>query len=296
MAIVLCLLVLIFFFVDIKRSIELLFQIELAWVAAAIVVVQIQMILSAVRWRVTMARLGQIIGLRHAVSEYYLATFANMTIPGGITGDAARAYRIRRTVGLGVAVHGVVLERMAGQVALLLVAVAGWLFWPILMQGSVPEFGARVLGSTVLVVAGGLVMVFLLVKLAPEFITRFIVDLGPSLYRAWWSDRQWIVQSVLSLSIVFTYLLVFLISSYAIREPLPIVAVITIVPVVLLSMVIPITIGGWGIREAAAATLWPLAGLSSEAGVATSIVYALISLLGCLPGLFAMLARRFLDH
>lgn len=277
--------------VDIDRIIAQLAQTQPGWILAALIVVQLQVLLSAVRWHKTAARLGQSMHFKHAVFEYYLATFANLTLPGGVTGDAARVYRNRHTNGLGVAAHGVVLERLAGQLALLVVTLIGWLLWPILMQASVPEFGLQVLTLTLLTIAIVVVLAYIVVKFAPDWITRFVVSFGPSVYSVWCVDRQWIVQSLLSVSIVATYLLVFFLCSHAIREPLPVTAVITIVPMVLLSMLIPLSIGGWGIREAAAATLWPLAGLSSEAGVATSVVYALVSLIGCLPGLLWMLAR-----
>ena len=117
-------------------------------------------------------------------------------------------------------------------------------------------------------------------------------DFGPAMRVAWWSDGQWIVQGVLSLAVVATYILVFLFSSFAVQAPLPVAALLTIVPLVLLSMMIPLSIGGWGIREAAAAVLWPFAALSAESGIATSVVYALVSMLGCLPGLVLLFSIR----
>lgn len=286
------LLLLVAWFVDIGDAISQLQQTDWRWLVPALLLVQIQVVLSAVRWKITASRLGQQLSLKRAVSEYYLATFANLSLPGGMTGDAARVYRNRQTPVLSVAVHGVILERLAGQIALLVITIIGWLLWPILMNGAIPEFGTRVVVTTVVLVMVIALCLRLLIRFAPDSITRAVLEFGPALHAAWWSDRQWIVQSVLSLSIVSSYMLVFLFSSYAVQVPLPTAAAITIVPLVLLSMVVPLSIGGWGIREAAAAVLWPLAGLSSEAGIATSIVYALVSLLGCVPGLLMILILR----
>ena len=223
--------------------------------------------------------------MRRAIFEYYLATVANLSLPGGVAGDAARIYRNRRPDALSVSIRGVVLERVAGQLALLLIVIIGWLLWPMLMPGSIPEFSVRILTISGLLLVLISAACVLIIRFAPDRITRPVREFGPALYAVWWSDRQWIVQSVLSVVIVFTYLLVFLLCSYAVQAPLPRSAVVTIVPLVLLSMLVPVSIGGWGIREAAAALLWPVAGLSAEAGIATSVVYALVSLLGCLPGL-----------
>ncbi len=272
-------------FVDVGKAIEQLKQTDWRWLVPAFLVVQIQVVLSAVRWKVTANRLGQQLTTRRAIVEYYLATFANLSLPGGVTGDAARVYRNRQTPTLSVAVHGVVLERLAGQLALLVVAIVGWLLWPVLMQAGVPEFGMRVLSITVGLLVVAALSVYLIIRFAPDWITRTVLDFGPAFHAAWWSDRQWFIQGVLSLAVVVSYILVFLFSSYAVQAPLPLPAVITLVPLVLLSMLVPLSIGGWGIREASAAILWPIAGLTSEAGIATSVVYALVSLLGCLPGL-----------
>lgn len=289
------LLIMLFWFIDVGEAIAQLKQTDWRWLIPAFIVIQLQIVLSAIRWKVTLGRLGQSITAKRAIGEYFLATVVNLSLPGGVGGDAARAYRNRQPEALSVSVHGVLIERLAGQVALLLVSISGWLLWPLLMQGSLPAFALRTFVGTLLLVLLISVSLWVVVRYAPDKITRSVVDFGPALHAAWISDRQWIVQGVLSLGIVCTYLLVFLFSSYAVQAPLTVFATITIVPLVLLSMLIPLSIGGWGIREAAAAVLWPFVGLSSEAGIATSVVYALVSLFACLPGTLLIVSGKRLD-
>jgi hypothetical protein len=62
--------------------------------------------------------------------------------------------------------------------------------------------------------------------------------------------------------------------------------------VLLMAMVIPLTVSGWGIRESAAAVLWPVAGLPAEQGVALSVGYGAAVFLVSLPGALALLFRR----
>lgn len=286
------LLLLVAWFIDLGEAISQLQRTDWRWLLPAFAIVQLQIVLSAVRWKVTAHRLGQDLTFVRAVSEYYLATFANLSLPGGVSGDAARVYRNRQTPALSIAIHGVMLERLAGQVALLVICLVGWIMWPALMYGGMPVFGTKVLLSALALVGFVVLLVVVLIRWAPERITRAVRQLGPAMHIAWWSDRQWIVQGVLSLAVVATYMLVFLFASYAVRAPLPVAALLTIVPLVLLSMMIPLSIGGWGIREAAAAVLWPFAALTAESGIATSIVYALVSMLGCLPGLVLLFGMR----
>ncbi len=88
---------------------------------------------------------------------------------------------------------------------------------------------------------------------------------------------------------VGTYIMTFLIASDAIGAPLPLIAAVTVIPLCLLTMLIPIGIGGWGTREAAAAALWPLFGFTGAEGLAASLLYGLLSLVGAaLPGIVVL--------
>ena len=78
----------------------------------------------------------------------------------------------------------------------------------------------------------------------------------------------------------------------AVHEPLSVFHLIALVPGALLAMSIPISVGGWGLREASAVTLWTMAGLSPGAALASSILYGILSLLGALPGAVFLAADR----
>jgi hypothetical protein len=82
----------------------------------------------------------------------------------------------------------------------------------------------------------------------------------------------------------------FMLASAAIGAPLPRLAAVTAIPLCLLMMLIPATIAGWGAREAAAAALWPLFGYPASDGVAASILYGILALVGAAPGLAFILA------
>ncbi len=284
MLLTILLLLLIARLVDLQAALDLVRNADWRWMFACFVIVQIQVVLSAIRWQVTAVRLGQSLSVPHAVREYYLATLGNLSLPGGITGDAARVYRNRQASGVGVSAQSVLIERLAGQLALLVVTFIGWLLWPVLMGSAAPELGGKLVLTAVLLLTLVLITVRLIMRFAGSTVTKFIRQIGPALQYVWWADRQWLVQGVLSLCIVATYLAVFAACALALQQPLPIAGLITIVPLVLLSMVMPVSIGGWGVREAVAASLWPLLGLSPEAGVASSVLYGLVSMVATVPG------------
>lgn len=280
--------------VDIETALSLLQKAQWEWIILALLVVQLQIVLSAVRWQLTAVRLGQSLSVPTAIGEYYLASALNMSLPGGVTGDAARAVRARHGATLGLAAQGVIIERFAGQIALLGIILISWLFWPYLLGNNAPDIASRLVPVISIVLFTIVVVKIGFTLFSDSSLFVYLASFGPALRKVWIDDHQWIIQISMSLAIVISYLMVFMLCSYAMNRPLPISAVLTLVPLVLLSMVIPLTVGGWGVREAAAAALWPLAGLSAESGIATSVLYGAVSTVGCIPGLlvFAFNKRR----
>lgn len=73
-----------------EKVLGLLAHADIAWLLVALALTVPMQVLSALRWSFTCGRLGNPLPLRRAVAEYYLASLLNMTLPGGVTGDAAR--------------------------------------------------------------------------------------------------------------------------------------------------------------------------------------------------------------
>jgi hypothetical protein len=89
--------------------------------------------------------------------------------------------------------------------------------------------------------------------------------------------------------VVASYIAVFLIAMRAMGIETPLLTTLPLVAPVLMTMLIPVTIAGWGIREAAAAALWGLAGLTREDGAAISVAYGLLVLVSSVPGLVVLI-------
>jgi uncharacterized membrane protein YbhN (UPF0104 family) len=236
------------------------------WMALAVALLAGQIVLSALRWRHTAGRLGLHLCRTEAIREYFLAVLANSLLPGGVLGDVARSARARHRAGLGAAVSSVVVERAAGQVALALAAgagVAAWLWpWP----------GAWVLA--------GLGLGAVLAALGLAFGGR----VGALLRRVWVDGGAWRVQGGLSLAILGCNLGGFWAAARAVGLTLPWPEAPALLAAALAAMAVPLSVGGWGLREAAAAAIWPLAGIAPEAAVAAGIAFGLAAVLAALPG------------
>lgn len=92
-------------------------------VLAALGIGVVTTVFSAWRWCLVARGLKIRLPLGPAVADYYRSLFLNAALPGGVLGDVHRAVRHGQSAGdLGRGVRAVVLERVAGQVALMAAA------------------------------------------------------------------------------------------------------------------------------------------------------------------------------
>jgi uncharacterized membrane protein YbhN (UPF0104 family) len=262
--------------VDVATVLSRLAALSPAWVAVAFAVSVAQIGVLAWRWRLTAARLGLDLPLAEAVGEYWLGILLNQLLPGGVAGDASRAWRHARSVEVpGPAVRAVILERASAQVVMILTALLSLLLLP---WGSAAT--RMVVGLVGLAAIGGAWVT--LARLAPagSVLGRLVAEAR----RAVLAREVIVQQSASALLVVASYVSVFLIAARAIVIDVPTATMLPLVAPVLMTMLIPVTIAGWGLREAAAAALWGASGLSPEDGAAISVAYGLLVLAASLPG------------
>ena len=126
----LALLGMVLWLVDVGAILAQLASVDLPWLLLALAITPLQVVVSAWRWRYTVARRGEQLPWGHAIREYYLGTLVNQLVPGGVVGDAGRALRHRRNTGrTATAIHGVMIERFSGQLVLLLLAIVLIALW-----------------------------------------------------------------------------------------------------------------------------------------------------------------------
>ncbi|HJO03434.1 MAG TPA: lysylphosphatidylglycerol synthase transmembrane domain-containing protein [Acidobacteriota bacterium] len=276
-------------YLDLERVATRLRSMDVRWVVLALVISLSQIALSAWRWRFTAGRLGLHLPFVTALREYALGSFLNQLLPGGVAGDLARAWRHGRSLSRGLdgqAVRAVVLERASGQIVML--AVAGLSFaW---LPRSFGAGGRAVLLSVALVPAAIMIGLFVWARLRR--------DSDDSLLRRAWADaraglfspRALPAQLISSGAIVASYITVYLVAARAVGVDTPMPTLLPLVAPVLVTMLIPLTIAGWGVRETGAALLWGAAGLPTADGVAISLAYGLLVLVSSLPGAAILIA------
>ncbi len=255
------------------------------WLLAAYVAANLQIIFSALRWQLTAGALNQSIPTGRAVMEYYLSQLLNLTLPSGILGDAGRAVRMRHQAGMLRASQAVLIERMAGQIALFVVLFAGFAAAPRLGDGvALPDWVSHMMRVIGLILIG-LIVAFAAMHKMPGRLSRIAAGFQAATVRALCAPGIWPRQVVLSTLTVTCNLACVTFAARATGTDMPLVAVLTIVPLMLTAMLLPVSAGGWGLREGAAAALWPLMGMAAAAGIAASVAFGLVIMAASLPGL-----------
>lgn len=278
---------------DGEEALRLLAEANPVWLLATFGVLTLQTLLSAVRWRITARQLGIILDAKTAVREYYLSQIVNQVLPGGILGDASRAVRARTQAGLIASGQAVLLERLAGQIGLgalligayaLTLGVPGGLDWPLWLSLGLLIGAASALSLllALMVVARG----------TSGRTSRALLSFGDAAVRAFVPSHVRWPQLGLSLATALCNVAGFLFAAWAVGSELTVPAALVLVPMILLAMLIPLTIGGWGLREGAAAALFPLAGAIAAEGLAASVAFGLVFLCVALPGLFFLSRAR----
>jgi uncharacterized membrane protein YbhN (UPF0104 family) len=266
------------FWVGTDAVLDGLAAIDTTAVLAALGVGLLTTVCGAARWCLVASRLGVPLPLPVAVADTYRALFVNSVLPAGVLGDVHRAVTHGRADPRGL--RAVVLERTAGQLVVVVAALAILLTRPDLL-GLLP--GAWlvpvVLAVAALALCSARVRGALRTIAADARATVLHRGTGPGL----------VALSLLGLA---GYLALFVVAARAAGVVAPVGELLPLLVLALLAMALPLNVGGWGPREAVGSVAFGLAGLGAAQGLSTAVVYGVLSTIACLPGLGVVLLRR----
>lgn len=227
---------------------------------------------AALRWRVVLRATGVEFGWLRCWSAYLIGSFYSLFLPGAVGGDAARVAIVVRDVGaeVGASTGTVVLERVGGALGLVGFVLGSTLLWP--------ERGAALIGgsATALQAAAGALLVATPLGwvAARRWMPRTGVPFVVSLLRVLDGASLRVLGAVLALSMAFQFVrfvAVWLVA-LALGLDLGLADILLVFPLVFLASMLPISLGGLGVREASAAAL--LAPLGIAAGPAALLGFS----------------------
>jgi uncharacterized membrane protein YbhN (UPF0104 family) len=250
-------------------------------VLAAVALTVLTTMCSAWRWRVVARALGVDISLRGATGAYYRSLFLNMVLVGGVLGDVHRAVKQGRRSGDVVrGLRTVGWERLCGQVIQAAATAVVLLILPSPVRPALPY----VLGG----IAGVAVCAALIVRGASRRgqsrLARTARSVSDDLRRGLLARKVWPQVTLASVLVVAGHTAVFVIAAKVAGCTAPLGELIALLLVVQTAVVIPLSIGGWGLREGAAAWAFSAAGLGAATGVTVTTLYAVLMLIAVVPG------------
>ncbi|GEL19213.1 lysylphosphatidylglycerol synthase transmembrane domain-containing protein [Pseudonocardia asaccharolytica] len=267
--------------------------IETGSVLAALGIGLLTTVFSAWRWCLVARGLGLRLPLGAAVADCYRALLLNSVLPAGVLGDVHRAVSHGQQVGdVGRGVRAVVLERVAGNVVLIVVGVVVLLAQPTLLAAAAGDLipGRGVVLGTLAVLAVVALGVATMPGSLPSRI-RTALRTGLADARTVLSRGVWPGVVLLSVATLAGYLALFVVAARAAGSEATLGELLPLLVLALLAMGLPVNIGGWGPREAVATVAFGTVGFGATQGLTAAVVYGVLSLIACLPGVGVLLWR-----
>ena len=271
-------------------------QISLVWVLLAILATLFQTFLGALRWREISAQCDAPLGTGQAFRYNMIGAFFNQTLPSTIGGDAMRLWLVRQTgAGWRAATYSVLVDRAIGLIALALIVVAS-LPWSYDLIGNAHGRLALLLVDIGAISAGLGFLVF--------------GKLPWSWLKALWPLRHIHACSVVANQVIFNrssgpkiavlsfliHVLAVVITWCAVRSiaaPANFEQLFLLVPPIMLITMLPISIAGWGVREATMMVAFGYAGLAPTDGTVVSLLFgAAYFVVGAIGGLVWVLSSE----
>lgn len=230
------------------------------WFIVAILLYALSKVISSFRLNRYFASNEMVMSERENLRLYFVGMFYNLFLPGGIGGDGYKIWYLNRARGATVtkAFQSVFFDRISGMFLLTALGLfTAWLSFP-----ELPIRAALLIGGLLTIPFLYLVHRMIASQFLPAFGSTTLLSLGVQAIQmlcAW--------SLLMSMDLTTTtgaYLTVFLVSS--------------------LVAVLPISIGGIGLRELVFVTAAEFAPISRDGSVAFSLLFFFVSAIVSLPG------------
>lgn len=260
----------------------------------------------ALRFQTLLAGAGLDPGFPSLFRAYIVAGFFNLVLPGAMLGDVYRFFDVRREMGSGAEVLGlVVLERLLGLAALGSIGLVVAPFIPLADEDAYLAWLLLGLCAVFLLTTAALLQpranAVLLAALAP--VERFGSSLLPRVERslralAELSGRPGLIARAFGLSVLTQWLPVAAVFVLAIPLDAPVAWywIAIIVPFITFASLLPISIGGTGVREYLFVALFGVVGMRPEVALSLSLSVLAVAIVWAIIGFIVFsLGRRGSD-
>ena len=284
--------------IDLGAAVHAMLRVNPWWFAFTLLLVAIDRVVMAIRWLLLLRAAGVDIRAASALRIFLTSSFVGSFLPAGVGADAARAYEVASRTSRGSqAVASVGIDRVLGLVAIAILGIAGLAGWA---QHVEPQLRVRLMAAAALGGAATLA-IFWVDKLARACLparwqgTRWgwrVLRLGDAIgaYR----QHPKVLLQVTALSIAVQLVRVF--QGYGLGRGLGIQVdlayYLVFMPVAMLVLLLPVSISGFGLPQAAIVWLLRPVGVPDAESLALSTLLIVIGIIGNLPGALLYAVRK----
>lgn len=289
--------------VDLARLWEVARTASLPWLGGALALYLAMILISAWRWRVLLDAQHVPASIGWLTNSYLVATFFNNFLPSNIGGDVVRIRDTAPQAGSKTLAGMVVLlDRGLGLLALVFVAAVGsslaarssetvgpvgpGLLWLALAVGTAAA-------AFVIFQPGGVGMLLTpLKRLHQEWVGERILKLSAGLEKFRSSPRALVSGLLGGVAVQLVLVAFYAAISTALAIPISFAHLAILIPVSFIVQMIPLSVNGFGIREATFSLFFARLRLPLESALALSFIGAALIMLFSTSGAVAYLTRR----
>ena len=284
---------LIFRSVGVDAIAQTLSRIDPLLLLPAVGVLLVQFFIMAWRWRILLRVLfGKDVALRPLALSIGQGMLASQALPATVGGDAYRMALVAGRVGAAAAVRSVICDRVLALAILiaLVVVLTPVMVWRLGPTPAVMSVAA--VSACALIACMAMILLGRRIGGVP-IIGSSLATVADDARRALFGGAQAWLGSALGLAThLFGVLLIYFLA-LAVRTPLSPLDCLLIVPPVLLVSALPVSLGGWGVREGVFFAGFSMVGADPAGGVTVSILFGASGiLLGVICGLIAPLVAE----
>lgn len=282
--------------IDLGLTAHAIATVNLWYLGLVLGLVGIDRAVMILRWWLLLRASGIAITAADAARLFLVSSFVGSFLPAGVGGDAARVYGLAKGATTGSeAVASVAVDRMLGVLSLVAMGIVGLLAWT-------PEARSDWrLAAALAVLVGASVAPFWANQwirwIVPNHrhersVTRRVLKLSDAVGR--YRNRRGVLVHVMAWSLAVQVLRI--VQAYVLALGLgmtvPFGYFLLFMPAGLLMLLLPVSISGFGVPQAAIVWMLQPAGVPDSTALALSTLIVLTGLAGNLPGLLLWLKAR----
>ncbi len=273
--------------VDLSQAKSVVNRVDPGFAALAALVLAAVPAISIPRWRAILAALGYELPAKTLAYALYVGALLNQALPSSIGGDAWRVwFCVRAGIPLSPATSSVLIERLVGLAAVLLCFA---LTFPVLLErvadGPMRALLWLMLAACMAIVAGLAFVAAFASRLGSVSLLRPLAGLGHAIALVSRSVSRLALLLWTGILGQIAAIIAFFFANQSAHSGLSLLdCAVTLAPGLLVALV-PLSLGGWGLREGAFVVLLSFYGISPETSLVASVLFGLALLVASLPGL-----------